>query len=160
MAFKNVLVVDVVRDIVLTIPDIFFENGEGVEVFNTLTKSQTANIKTFPLIYLKQDFKEIYKSDGTVEVTLQLFILCKTKQEWKANQRLKNTFETILIPIYEALINALCNDDRIQVNYGLEFPNHTKWDRLYLGTEKLIGNGFLDCIEIEDLELKIKINNC
>lgn len=161
MAFKTVDVVKVISDVVATIPNVFFEHGEGIEVFNTMLSKSKVNQSTFPIIYLKQDFKET--SDPSKEVTnvsLSVFIITPTEIHIKASDRLNATFRPILYPLYEAFINALLKNKSFQFDYDNAWPSHSKWDRLYWGTQKMEGNTPLDIIEVENLELKIINKRC
>lgn len=161
MAFKSVDVVKVIKDVVATIPDVFFEHGEGIEVFNTLLSNSKVNIETFPLIYLKQDFKET--SDPikeTTNVSLTIYIITPTEIHIKAADRMDATFRPILYPLYEALMNALNNYRVIEKEQSKPWHSHDKWDRLFWGTQKIEGNTPLDVIEIENLELKIINKRC
>lgn len=161
MAFKPVNVVQVIKDVVATIPNVYFLHGEGVEVFNTLLTLGQVNKETFPLIYLKQDFKETTNSEGGVtEVKLNLFIITPTETTLKASTRYEQKFLPILYPIYESFINALNQSKSIQFENGKAWKSHDKWDRLFWGTEKIEGNTPLDVIEIENLELKIINKRC
>lgn len=161
MAFKTVDVVKVIKDVVATIPNVFFEHGEGIEVFNTIKNVGKVNIETFPLIYLKQDFKETSNpEDETTNVSLSIYIITPTEIHIKASERLDTTFRPILYPIYEQLLNALKEARTIQNEYGKAWHSHSKWDRLFWGTQQLEGNRPLDVIEIENLELKIINKRC
>lgn len=161
MVFKSVDVVKVIKDVVATIPNVFFEHGEGIEVFNTLLNNGKVNIETFPLIYLKQDFKETSNPEsGITSVSLNVFIITPTEITLKAKDRYDAKFLPILYPIYESFINALNESRAIQFENGKAWKSHDKWDRLFWGTEKIQGNMPYDVIEIENLELKIINKRC
>lgn len=161
MAFKSVDVVKVIKDVVATIPNVFFEHGEGIEVFNTLLSNSKVNIETFPLIYLKQDFKRTPNPEnGTTNTSLTIFVITPTESHIKAADRMELKFRPILYPIYEAFIDALWESREIETEYKKLFPSHESWDRLYWGTQRIEGNVPLDVIEIENLELKFINKRC
>jgi len=161
MAFKAVDVVGVIGDIVATLDGVFFKHGEGIEVFNRILEEGNAQMQTFPLIYLKQDFKETSNPETeTTDVRLNLFILLPTKIDINAEERRNTSFIPILYPIYNDLMNALVANKSIQDENGKKWHSHDKWDRMFWGTESIKGNTPLDVIEIENLELKIINKRC
>ena len=120
MAFKPVNVVDTVKEVVQAIGGVRFEFGHYQEVFNNLSRLESANIESetiYPLIYLVCDFEEPMKAKNqTIETRLQLFIITRTLSEFYAEDRKEEIFKPILYPIYQSLIEALKKHKEINYN--------------------------------------------
>lgn len=168
----SVIWVDIISEIVEDVrndsskPDALDANqpyylyGHPKEIFNTLNEQDRSNnykFKNFPLIALFQDFTESYGDSALIlsEVSLNIAIITETSKDYKANERYDNSFKDLLQPLYELLISKLIASKQfLEIDTGL-LP-HDKTDRLYWGTTSgNITNGYIDAIEIENLELKL-----
>ena len=166
MAFKPVNVVDTIKEVVQAIGGARFEFGHYQEVFNNLSRLESANIESetiYPLVYLVCDFEETMKAENqTIETRLQLFIITRTLSEFYAEDRKEERFKPILYPIYQSLIEALKKHKEIRLDNGLGFHKHTKIDHYFWGKDEKAfeGNGFFDCIELKDTEIQFIIHKC
>jgi len=135
----------------------YYDHGHPIEMVNKLLMIDKLHPpyswKKYPLIYLKQDFKEVIKNDGyyCTLPNLKLVILNFTNENYTSDQRYTNVLIPILYPLYESLKNE------IEFSADLEtgFLEHSKWDRLFWGTEQAMGNvenilnDPIDAIELE-----------
>ena len=176
MAFNDLNIIDVIADVVSKLQGlpaidddgndyyktVTFLHGEGLEVFDSITKASEVNIDLFPMIYLQQDIQE-YKDGKTynTRASLNVFVICPTLKEYDAESRKEIIFKPILTPIYEQFINGLISSKYIEHGKGYLYPPHKKTDSMFWGKDnRLVANGFLDVIEIRDLELTFFNNNC
>lgn len=146
-----------------------YEHGHPLEIVDTLkemTQNPDASALKYPLIALFQDFDEDKGLDGTEsKVKLHLIIATLTDKMLKAPERYTVSFKPILYPVYVEFMKQIGkshffreeNPDRIL---------HTKTDRLYWGRNGLFGQNtnvfddYIDCIEIQNLQLNVKQNLC
>lgn len=166
----NQKLIQVLQQVDSQITGLHYKHGHPMEIVNTLTeysKGPSTKYDRFPLIALFQDFPEVMGSAPGfyTDVTLHLIIAKGTDPNYKAADRYEKNFKPILYPIYLNFIEQLKRSKAIEVISGGEIP-HTKIDRLYWGREGLYGNTSntfndkVDCIEIKDLKLRIKTQNC
>lgn len=183
---KPIYIVDYFRDIVqaasvkLTaqlqvydplITGIHYHHGhpiEIVEIISELANAPTKLFDRFPLIALFQDFPETigqapgFYADGV----FHLIIARGTEHNYSAPERYDKNFKPILYPIYFELLEQIRLSRKFEIVTGSDTYPHTKIDRLYWGREGLYGNTAnimndrVDCIEIKDLRLRIKTQNC
>lgn len=109
--------------------------------------------QNYPLILVLLDISENREQlGGSIysELSLNIFIINKTEVDVTAKYRLENNFKTVLIPIYEKLINALKNSYYTIIDNNLLQHNYT--ERYYQPNQL---NDFVDAIEL-NLNLKIK----
>lgn len=149
-----------------------FLHGHPLEIINTLNKMKMAGSnfpsERFPLIALFQDFQERRGTGGEVyaEVSLQMVIACLTTPSLNAAQRMEVNFIPTLYPIYDELLKQIVRSRLFLIRDTENEPKHIKTDRLFWGREGLYGNtgsifdDYLDAIEIKNLDLKIKNQNC
>jgi len=139
---------------------------EILEILDELAKGITTKTSRYPLIGLFQDIPEsIDVQEGFYgDVSFHLIIARPTDPNYRAAKRYEVNFKPILYPIYTALLEEI----RLSKFFFLvdnKIP-HTKIDRLYWGREGLYGNegnvfnDRIDCIEIRDLKLRVKTQNC
>ncbi len=140
----------------------YYEFGHPLEIVNTLSKKDRAEVysyQKYPLIALFQDFPEEVTAVG-VEVSLSLLIINITKPGYVASDRYTYNFEPVLYPIVQQLERAL----QLAKNVEVLSPDFGKKDLVYLGKEGTYtseGNTFndhLDAIEISNLKLRFKTN--
>lgn len=153
------------------ITGIHYKHGHPLEIINTLTgltKGVSTKFDRFPLIALFQDFPEtiggapgFYSDDA-----YHLIMAYGTNPNYKAAQRYEVTFKPILYPMYFAFMECLRLSGKFEIISGSDTYSHVKIDRLFWGREGLWGNESnvmndkVDCIEIKDLKLRIKTQNC
>jgi hypothetical protein len=154
----------VVESMVPTYGLIMFDHGHPLEIVNTIkqyTESESLKYNVFPRICLFHDFEE--KITFETLVTLDIVIVTDTSPDYSAADRYDNSFNPILIPLYELFLKKLADSDYIGTTENNYFK-HTKIDRLFWGKSGLYGNtgnifnDYIDAIEINKLELII--NNC
>lgn len=144
--------------------------GHPLEIVNQLTlmtQSKNQGVKKYPLIGLFQDFREIKGERHGIEskVNLHLIIANGTQPNYTAPERYQHNFKPVLYPIYEEFLNQLFRHRQFTFPER-ERISHTKIDRLYWGKEGLYGNAgnifndYLDCIEIQNLQLLVKTKTC
>lgn len=148
---------------------IFFMHGHILEIVQELKKlseDKQSKAMRFPLVALLRDFPETKGQEIGIysEARLNLIIATRTEPTYNSEKRKANSFIPVLYPIWEALEK--------QINWGQEFNtsgiglDYTQIDHYFWGREGIYGsdanifNDWIDCIEIRDLNLKIKQPNC
>ena len=149
--------------------EITYMHGHPIEIIQTLgDRDQTTNelkYKKYPLVALFQDLAETQQAGNTVEATLQIIIATSTKPELKAEQRYITTFTPILYPLYDLFISELNKHKKVISFYRAD---HQKYDRVFWGTVSNIMEGtqvrmfndYLDAIELQNLKITFRNNNC
>lgn len=186
MENKPVFIVDDFRTIVQAVsvkllPDlklidpmitgVHYSHGHPKEILEelvNLSKGMQSKFNRFPLIALFQDFPErMGAAPGFyADVDLHLIIAMGTDQNYTAGDRYLKNFKPVLYPIYFAFLEAMKKSRLFEITNGSGVFAHTKIDRLFWGREGLYGsegNKFddkVDCIEIKDLKVRIKTQNC
>lgn len=92
------------------------------------------------------------------DVTVSFVLGTVTTQDLSTDERQLKTFTPILEPIYnkfKALIKS--GNSKIKGNHMVKF---NKINQYYWGQDATVLQNYIDCIEIRDLELKIKNTNC
>lgn len=145
---------------------IYYMHGHPKEIISRLqamTKTVSKQSKKYPIICLFQDFVEQRgaKPGFYGRTNLQLAIANITKPEYNAEQRYAENFKPVLYPIYNEFIYQLFRYPLFAFQ-SVEEVKHTKIDRLYWGSETSAskGNDYLDCIEIQNLDILIKQKIC
>jgi len=169
---ESIYIVDLFRSIseataTKTGMTINYMHGHPLEITETLTQltlDPTAAAGKYPLIALFQDFEEV-KNGLNFEVSLNLIIATLTDNNYLADERYTLNFKPTLYPIYnEFLLRIAKSTFFFESSVGN--IKHTKIDRLYWGRNGLFGNegnifnDYIDCIEIQNLKLKVKQNKC
>jgi hypothetical protein len=161
-----------VKDVISAVVDsmiieyglITFDHGHPLEIVNTIkqyTESEDLKYSVFPRICLFHDFEE--KKTFETLVTLDIVIVTGSSPDYTAADRYVNSFDPILIPLYDLFLRKLADSPYIGTTDNNYFK-HTKIDRLFWGKNGLYGNtanmfnDYIDAIEINKLELII--NNC
>lgn len=170
---KSPVIIDLFKSITeklktdLNKPTLNFQHGHHREITSILTemsKNPTNSAKKYPLIALFQDFEEVRKGDF-INVKLQMIVATLTKNTLTAPERYTQSFRPELYPIYDALLDAIARSTYFD-EATVKQIEHTKIDRLFWGRNGLYGsesnifNDYIDCIEIKDLKLKVKLKNC
>jgi hypothetical protein len=147
----------------------YFKYGHLREITNMLSekdKSENYKYQKYPLIVLLLDISEKKGIDAIVysEILVRVWICCNTRKEYTSESRTTNSFKAILQPIYDLFIQKLESSGYFNYDKLTGF-SHTKTDRYFWGLDDgtvNVFNDFIDAIDIENLELKIKkqFNTC
>ncbi len=142
-----------------------YEHGHPQEIDEILTawsKNPDNSIVKYPMLALFQDFEEQHVTDKNFgcEVKLELIIATMTLPNYKAADRMVNTFVPILYPLYHQFITSVISSGYF---WGLAYdpPDHAKTDRMFWGrNQKAAFGDYVDAIHIQNLSLKLKKFNC
>lgn len=119
-----------------------------------------------PMIAL---FTPVYEDRGNPEyhsvASVNVLIACKTNRDWNNEQRREFSFVNVLRPIYDRFIEELRADGRIDVGYKGTVRHRYSENYSYGRYGAYTDNGEevtepIDAIDIRNLELKIKLQNC
>ncbi len=136
------------------------------------SKAEVTSVTKFPVVCLfapvkekrNQEDPESHQKYTTARVSL--LIACSSKKEWSNKQREVYSFENILRPIYRRLMAVLERDRRLDWGYGRKIPHEYSENYSYgrYGAyADAAGNAVsepIDAINIVNLQIKIKPNNC
>ena len=138
-----------------------YDHGHVINMVNRFKEashSDTLKFTQFPAICLFQDIPEKHSRDSKQrEVTLHIGIITSTKPEYTEAERYDHSFDPVLFPIYENLIDAINCSGYLQIID--EYYDY--YERVYYGKSGLYGNtgnifnDFIDAIEIQNLKVKI-----
>jgi len=152
------------------ITGVHFFQGHPLEVIQELTKLSLAGIDfkkaRYPMVALFRDYPEDKGSEVGIysEVTWNIIIAKRTEPTYNTAKRKDLSFKPILHPIWDALEAEMMNRAEFNTSgVGLDYQqiDHYFWGREGLfGSEKNIFLDWIDCIEIKNLNLKIKNINC
>lgn len=175
LEFKDISLIDALDGIVTSMQvdgQPYFRYGNIKEIGNLLMEvdksSNSLKYKKYPLVILPLDVSSNYnqKKNTFDYENVTLYIVNYTKPESSASQRKTESFDAVLIPIYERLIKAVRNSPMIDNSNNIPFIAHTKTDRYFWGsslnknnTKNILGD-YLDAIEISKLKLSVKNINC
>ena len=135
-------------------------------------KAEETSVKKFPVVCLfapikeKRNQEDPEKRQFYTKASVNLLIACSSVKEWSNGQRKVYSFENILRPIYRRLMEELENDRRLDWGYGGKIPHeyseNYSYGRYGAYTDTA-GNAVsepIDAINIMNLQLKVKIDNC
>lgn len=170
MSFKAKILPDLFADMMLqvqidcnsfldSIQKPFFNHDTLLKFMNEMLEADNASVDKFPVIYLRPDFVENYKTDDIrvlYTANIELYIIHHTSADYAVSQRYEQVFKPVLIPIYESLIN------RIQHYRGWKCDlTHSKQDLLYWGVNNTnFVNDYIDAIHITNMNLGVFKTNC
>lgn len=152
------------------IQTIDFQFGHTRELLETLSqydRDPAFKFMKYPLIWLVTDYPEDRGREPGIyaDAKLNICIIHQSLNTYKSTERLSKVFKPVLYPIYYSLLDQMANCNMI--NNGVEEKiSHRKWDRFYMGKQGSGGNvadtlaDFVDAIEIENMNLKIRFQNC
>lgn len=184
MSRVSVYVEDIIKDVVadvstelgyttvdpLTTKPLYYTYGPVSEILDKLiamSKYEDARAPKYPMVALVMDVphKGVSNSDIYAEVNLNIVIATVTRQEYISEDRLTNVFKTILMPIYEELLNQLVQDRRFNIQDDRIIPHagpirRYNWGRTNLFTDRDAGTDYIDAVEIQNMILQINQNNC
>lgn len=119
----------------------------------------------YPVIMLLEDVPINRTGDGYYgTATFTMLIATNTQPQWKSAERQVKTFDPILDPIYQELLNQIMIAPYFVVS-GVT-PEHTVTDRKYMGRIELYGNNgnklidFIDAKELTGLRLTLGWDSC
>jgi len=141
----------------------YYLHGHPMEIVNTLLeRNENAELKykKYPLVALFEDFEAegpegIFRS----KAKLNIILMTNSDQNWKAEQRYANSFNTTLTPIYNLFLKHMKRKRGLHINKR-SVPhkpiNHLSWGKKDLGA---FGIDFIDAIELKDLDIKVYRNS-
>ena len=116
-----------------------------------------------PFILLLLDIHEIV-GKSLIDVSCDIIIGAVTNRSYSTDERYLNNFSPVLYPIYEAVMERLINGSKTILQSS--YIEHEKWDRVLWGKQGLYGvdanifDDYIDAIEVNKINLKIKKSNC
>ena len=116
-----------------------------------------------PFIMLLLDIQEIV-GKSLIDVSCDIIIGAVTNRSYSTDERYLNNFTPVLYPIYEAVMERLTNGSKTILQSS--YIEHEKWDRVLWGKQGLYGvdanifDDYIDAIEVNKINLKIKKSNC
>jgi len=154
------------------ITGVHYEYGHPLEIINTLTQydqGATAKFKKYPLVAFFLDMPMSRGVDVGIygEATIHMAVIraCDDSNHTAKERDLLN-FKPVLTPIYLELMRQIgYRGDLFQLVSPTRIPHRATY-RYYWGKQGLFGNeanifnDWVDCIEIENLRLKINENYC
>ena len=148
-------------------PDITYIFGDAQYIKDQLDDySKVTGVEKLPLIALFTPVKEKRGLVGIAsESKVSLLIACSSRKEWSNEERKVYSFENILRPIYDALMELLNNHPMVESNYDGSFPHVYSENYSYgrYGAYTASGEAVsepIDAINISDLQITIKQLNC
>lgn len=119
----------------------------------------------YPLIGLYSPFNEYRDSNEyDCKADVNLIIAVNTLDSYTNNERLEISFKKILRPLYEGFIEELKSQKRFDFGYGpvkhVYSENYSFGRRGAVDVDGESLNDKIDAIEIKNLELTIKKENC
>lgn len=149
------------------ITGVHFEHGHYLQiakVIQQLSLGTTSKFNKWPLVGLFRDFEEKNLVGVYSEMSSTLIIAKGSNPNWTSDQREELSFKSVLYPICFAIIEAMDNDPRFNIQ-SMEEADFTKIDHYYWGTETKLDKGpniFNEYTDSIELRIKFKINllNC
>ena len=122
----------------------------------------------FPLIALQTpNVQTVDSPEYQYRTKINLIIACSSRKDWSNEKRMETSFERVLLPIYEKLIEVLLRDRRFDWGYGkLSYVPHTmskNFDYGRYGAMTPSGQEVsepIDAIDVRSLEIKVNNQNC
>jgi len=139
-----------------------FIHGTPTEILNRLIEmgNSSERFKKFPLIALIHDIDQNIDGNTSYDVKLNIVIANATEPNYSSHQRLTKNIIPILQPLYESFLKSIDKSGYFVSRYT---HPHTKVNRMYWGRSDNKQNkttDYLDAIELQSLELKVKKNIC
>jgi hypothetical protein len=159
---KPTLTESPVRDI----PFMYGHPSEIITRLQQMSSHPTAKYEKFPAIILFTDLPEEKGKSGLYasKVNLHMVIASVTSAEFTSDQRLVQSFEPCLSPLYDSLMGELAAHKDIVEDDAANIV-HTEWKRFFWGKTGLYSNtgnvfqDFIDAIEITNIQLTIRKTN-
>lgn len=147
-------------------PSINYMFGSSEYIKDMLDNYSRGYNDKFPLVALFTPVRENRGIKGYVSsVKLNMLIACSSTKDYTNEEREEHSFENILRPIYERLMDVFKDDARVDVGYGGEIPHEYSENYSYgrYGAYTESGGEVsepIDAINIRSLELKINFSSC
>ena len=131
-----------------------------------LSKTPQGTEKKFPLIALFCPFhEERNRHDCFSKANVNVLIACSTSSSWSNEERLELSFQNILRPIYQKLLEALKDDGRLDFGYDELVKHNYSENYSYgrYGAHDGTGDALsepIDAINITNLELTVTKQTC
>lgn len=142
--------------------------GHAIEIRETLQswdRSPTYRGSKYPCVLLFEDIPISYGGPHAI-ARMGIVIATFTKPDIKSVERQQTTFDPVLTPIYDELLNQIYRNQFFRTYNRRRDMQHTRIDRKYWGREIVGGTDlnkledYLDAIEIRDLQLKLSNARC
>lgn len=122
----------------------------------------------FPLIALQTpNVLTVDSPDYQYRTKINLIIANSSRKDWSNEKRMETSFERVLLPIYDKLIEVLLKDRRFDWGYGTaEYVPHTmskNFDYGRYGAVTPSGQEVsepIDAIDVRSLDIKVNNQNC
>lgn len=148
-------------------PKITYIFGDAQYIKDQLDEySKCSGVDKLPLIALFTPVKERRGlADVWSESKVSLIIACSSRKEWSNDERKVYSFENVLRPLYQALLDSLKRDGKIAHNYDGSIPHNYSENYSYGRYGAYTANGDavsepIDAINISDLEISVKYQTC
>lgn len=152
------------------ITGIHFKQGHPREIIKeleVLSKGLTTKTERYPAVWLFRDFPEDMNPVPGIysDATVRIFIATRTDPTYNSEQRKVKSFKPILYPIYLELMNQIELSGKFVIQ-GHDRQQLRKTDHYFWGRESLFGKDgnfftdWIDCIELENLNLKTYLKRC
>lgn len=145
---------------------VYFMFGHPLEIVTRLQEmsNDPAAPKKYPLVALFTDIPVNKNTDGFYgSARLQIVIATLTEPNLTAQERLDQNFRPILQPIKEQFLKELSRHAQFSSEGEFEY---TEIERYYWGRQGLYGNtgniynDFVDCIELQNVQVNINTKIC
>lgn len=150
-------------------PEINYKFGNSRYIkdnLDELSKTAEGSAKKLPMIALFCPYQEQRDSpDYFSKATVNVLIACSTSREWSNEERLEYSFQNVLRPIYQRLLEVLKEDGRLDFGYdGVvkhRYSENYSYGRYgaHDGTGEAVSEP-IDAINITNLELTITNQTC
>lgn len=134
--------------------------NEISNVLLQLNKHRKGGFLKFPSVLNFQNIKQ--DRGNTTVLHYNLAIVAPVLSEWLTEERESQAFELLLRPIYEEFLRQITLSGYFNLDYGT--PSHTCYEVFTTGDSSGVmleryGDN-IDAIELHDLSLELKLNDC
>ena len=149
-------------------PEITYMFGDAKYIKDQLDEySKVTGVEKLPLIALFTPIREKrdYDTEIASEAKVSLLIACSSRKEWNNDERKEYSFENVLRPIYEALMDGIRRCPYLMKNYDGTIPHVYSENYSYgkYGAYTASGEAVsepIDAINISDIKISVKLQNC
>jgi len=159
MAFKKIhkIFEELVDNISTVDRPVYFMYEKEQKAFQILTTDSKDSVykdKKYPLVLMIAPVQEKDSKNGDYNVDFSLAIVTDTKPEWTSSQRYTTNFDAILTPIYDDLIDQICQCVNIwQSNHRKIKPD--KLDNIFTTGGELRMPDNLDAIMVKFKDIQV-----
>jgi len=158
------------KEVDTNITGVHFRQGHPKEIIQELKKLSeglTTKTERYPAVWLFRDFEENMSPRPGIyaDATVRIFIATRTDPNYNSEKRKEKSFKPVLYPIYFEFMRQLELSGKFSVS-GHEMQPVRKIDHYFWGRQGLFekeGNFFtdwIDCIELENLNLQTYLKKC